>query len=330
MDIAKNRRIFIGAVALCVVAAMAFALFAPLASAQIYYGDYSPRTKQETVAYLNGVIAGILLRINSLQPGGQVRGVTYTDQRQYYTREQPRYTRQQYRIDVGTAYLRSSHDELQLNGIVELDDAPYAYVWFEYDTDDDDFDERTRRIRVTRDGTFSTTVDKRQFRADTWYYYRAVAEGPSGTRDYGNVRSLFVSGVERRDFDDDDDFDERPDAETERARDIDDDSAELNGEVDMNDFRNGIVFFVYGEDEDQVEDVERDYDSYRDVDEDGDDLQKVLVDGDLDGRDDYSEDVFGLDDDTEHFFQICVEYEDEDHDERLECGGVEEFETDRD
>ncbi len=40
--------------------------------------------------------------------------------------------------------------------------------------------------------------------------------------------------------------------------------------------------------------------------------------------------IVGLDDDTEYFFQICVEFEDDDDDETLECGGVEDFETDRD
>ena len=123
--------------------------------------------------------------------------------------------------------------------------------------------------------------------------------------------------------------DDEPDVKTEDADDIDDDRAELNGEVDMNDFRNGVVFFVYGEDEDQIEDVEDDFDSYSDVDEDGDDLQKVRVDSDLDGDESYSRDVTGLDDDTDYYYQICVEYEDEDDDETLECGGVEEFETDR-
>jgi len=38
--------------------------------------------------------------------------------------------------------------------------------------------------------------------------------------------------------------DEEPDVDTERATDIEDDEAELNGFVDMNDFNNGIVFFA--------------------------------------------------------------------------------------
>lgn len=84
------------------------------------------------------------------------------------------------------------------------------------------------------------------------------------------------------------------------------------------------------EDEDQVRDIEDDYDTYSEVDEDGDDLQKVLIDTGLDDRSSYHEDVFGLNDDTEYFFSICVEFEDEDNDDKIICGGVEDFETDRD
>lgn len=123
------------------------------------------------------------------------------------------------------------------------------------------------------------------------------------------------------------DFDE-PDVETDDAEHIDRHEAELNGEIDMNDAEDGIVFFVYGEDEDQIQDVEDDYDSYSDVDEDGDDLQKVKVETRFDGDDTFSEDVEDLDADTRHYFALCVEYEDEDGDETLTCGRVEEFRTD--
>lgn len=126
------------------------------------------------------------------------------------------------------------------------------------------------------------------------------------------------------------DNDDEPDVDTKSARDIQDDSAELRGEVDMNDFNNGIVFFVYGQDESKIEDVERDYDEYSDVnnDEEDDDFEVVKVDSDLDGDDTYEEEVSGLEDDEEYFFVICVEYEDEDNDETLECGDLEDFDTD--
>ena len=124
--------------------------------------------------------------------------------------------------------------------------------------------------------------------------------------------------------------DDEPEVETDRARDIDSYEAELSGYVDMMDFEDGEVFFVYGTDEDDIEDVEDDFDSYRDVDEDGDNLQKVRVDSSLDGDDDFEKMVYNLEEDTDYYFQICVGFEDEDGDDKIICGGVEEFTTDRD
>ena len=125
-------------------------------------------------------------------------------------------------------------------------------------------------------------------------------------------------------------YKEKPEVETEDADDEDHDSAELNGNVDMRDFDDGIVFFVYGQDEDMIEDVEKDYDEYDEVkdDEDGQDFMVVRVDRDLDGEDDYSEEVDDLDYDERYYFTICVEYDDEDGDETLECGKIEDFRTD--
>jgi hypothetical protein len=122
--------------------------------------------------------------------------------------------------------------------------------------------------------------------------------------------------------------DEVPIVTTRSATDVDDDSAVLRGAIDMNDFDNGVAFFVYGEARAQVVDVEDDFVSFDDVDEDGDDLRKVLVDSDVDGASSYSKTVTDLDENTEIYFTFCVEYEDEDDDETLVCGSVREFETD--
>lgn len=122
--------------------------------------------------------------------------------------------------------------------------------------------------------------------------------------------------------------DDEPEADTDPATGIGDDDAYLRGSVDMNDYDDGRVFFVYGQDESQIEDVEDDYDTYNDVDEDGDDLQKVSVDSSLDGDEDYSKHVYNLDDNEDYYFQICVEWEDDDNDDVLTCGGVRHFETD--
>ncbi|MCA9367663.1 hypothetical protein KC887_05400 [Candidatus Kaiserbacteria bacterium] len=121
--------------------------------------------------------------------------------------------------------------------------------------------------------------------------------------------------------------DQDPVATTQNATNIQNDEARLRGSVDMNDFRNGRVFFIYGEDEGQVDDA-RDENRYSDIDEDGSDLQKVTVDSDLDSSDSYTETVTNLDDNTAHYFAICVEYEDDNGDDTLECGTVRTFETD--
>ena len=96
----------------------------------------------------------------------------------------------------------------------------------------------------------------------------------------------------------------------------------------MNDFRNGEVFFVWGEDEDQVSDIEDDYDEYDDVEEDGDDLQRFLIDRDLDDKGNYFVVIGGLDDDTDIYFTLCVGYEDEDSDMVIDCASVKDFRTD--
>ncbi len=174
------------------------------------------------------------------------------------------------------------------------------------------------------------------------YYYRAVSENRNGYFTEGITRTFRVTGSWGNnndwddrdddwwdDRDDDDDWDEdRPEVTTDEADDITESWAELSGEVDMQDAENGIVFFAYGEDEDMVEDV-ADEDRYRDIDTDGDDLRLVRVDTSFDGDADFYAIVSGLDDDTEHFFRLCVEYEDEDGDDQIECGDVESFETDR-
>lgn len=307
-----------------VLALAAVMLFASTSAvnAQVAYGSYSPQSQTEVIAYLQGIIAQLQAQMvaNSgsyqttptyyqpYQPYGQVQGAAYGAQRQD--------------VEVGTGFVGTDRSDYILNGTIDLRGASYAYVWFEYG-DDDDFGRSTTRQSVTDDGRYDARV--RPDRNDDYLYYRAVAESPSGHRDYGYTRAVYSSNSGSSSGGR---YGDEPEVDTLYARDIDRRSAELRGEVDMNDYRNGLVFFVYGEDEDDVEDVDRE-DEYRDIYQRGDDLRKVSVDSDLDGRDTYSRYISGLDYDTEYFFRICVEYEDDDDDERLECGAVEDFETDR-
>ena len=174
------------------------------------------------------------------------------------------------------------------------------------------------------------------------YYYRAVLEDRRGDTYEGSVQSINVGGSSYNNYDDNwydndddwndddwnDDDEDVPEVTTDDADDVTSSRAELRGEVDMQDAEDGIVFFVYGEDEDQVDEA-ADEDRYSDIDTDNEDLQKVKVASNFDDEDDFYAVVTGLNDDTDHYFRICVEYEDEDNDDRLECGDVENFETDR-
>lgn len=162
---------------------------------------------------------------------------------------------------------------------------------------------------------------------DTTYYFQACGELIEGSS-YDDCGSIFDFKTYNDSNNNNNDNDEDPDVETKSAQDVEDDSAELRGEVDMNDFNNGIVFFVYGQNENDIDDVEHDYDRYSQVDEDGQDLQKVKVDNDLDGDDSFDEVVNNLDEDEKYYFRICVEYDDEDNDETLECGNTRNFSTD--
>lgn len=214
-------------------------------------------------------------------------------------------------------------DSATLRGRVYLDGEGEAEVYFEYGRSRTDLDKETdSEIIEEDDSSFTFSEEVTGLREDTFYYYRAVAEDEDGDEDYGSVYSF------RTDSDSDDN--DLPDVDTRQAEDITDHEAEIHGRVDMNDFDNGDVFFVHGEDESQVEDVADEYDDYSDVDEDGDDLQKALVDNDLDDTGSYQHDIGNLDDDTRIYYALCVAFEDEDNDEVIECGDTESFWTDED
>lgn len=213
-------------------------------------------------------------------------------------------------------------DGATLRGIVDMNDDDEAEFYFQYGTSARNLSSKTttRDLNGNDDGdTQSESVTG--LADDTRYYFRAVAVQEDGDKDYGTTYSFMTEDDSSTNDDED------PVATTMSATNTDSDSSELRGSIDMNDFENGIAFFVYGEDENQIEDVENDFDTYSDVDENSDDLQKVLADSDVDGIKSYSKEVSGLDDNTDIFFTLCVEYEDEDNNETLECAAVRTFET---
>jgi len=313
------------------MAAFAFVAFASSASAATYYyphykepvmyfyqyGQYN-RDYENRIENARKLLAELQrLQQQLLELQNRYRnlyGHSYTTNYYYQS------PRGSYDVEVETLRARNiRNDEATLYGDVDLDGATYADVWFEYG-EDSDLDEKTKSMRVYRDGTFYIDID--DLDDDERYYFRAIAKAPNGDYAYGRVLSFDADS-----YDKDDRYrGDKPTVRTIDARNVTDDRAVLRGSVDMYDFRNGIVFFVWGEDEDMVEDVDREH-SYADVDEDGDDLQKYRVSSAFGGSRDFTLTVSQLDDNTDYYFRICVEYEDGD-DETLECGSVKHFETD--
>ncbi len=211
-------------------------------------------------------------------------------------------------------------DSATLKGTIDLRNSDSAEVWFEYGVDRYDLDEETDKETVDDDTDVSESID--DLDDNTLYYFRIVGEDEDGDIRYGAIRSFRTDDNGSQSNDDD-----APEARTDSADTIGETSARLRGHVDMRDFENGVVFFVYGEDEDQIQDVENDFDTYDDVDEEENDLLKELVEDNLDNDDSFTDTVHDLDQNTTHYFRMCVAYEDNDNDDTLTCGSVRNFET---
>lgn len=230
-------------------------------------------------------------------------------------------------VTVYTGGVRDIDDDsATLEGEVDFRSSDEATVYFRYGYTPTNLTRET--VHVVLDDNDDEEFSQRiiDLRRVTDYYYQAIAEDEDGRIALGSIRSF---DTDSRSSDDDDDDDEnQPEIDIDDINDITEDSVELEISADMNDFEDGRVFVVYGEDEDQIKDIEDDYDTYDDIDEDGDDLQKHSVDSSLDDDENYTVNITGLDSDSDIFVIACIEYEDEDDDDRLVCSSVEEFTTD--
>lgn len=224
----------------------------------------------------------------------------------------------------------SNREKIELEGQITFKRDGDARVWFEYaQTKSLNYSSISYEIKNKDNGDrFNFAISIPDLQTNRVYYYRAVAEGEDGRYAEGAIKSFRYEG--KYDNNDDEDYndDETPDVTTYSADNVDDNRAVLRGAVDMNDFDNGIAFFVYGEDEDQIDEA-ADESTYRSIDINGNKLRKVQVDSNLDNNRSFRLTVSGLNDNTDHYFRMCVQYEDEDGDDTLECGDVESFETDR-
>lgn len=155
---------------------------------------YEPRTIQEQIAFLFGVISQLQEQLNALEGrrDDRIPSAPGSDD--------------DVRLDVETRTATDiEDDEAELRGEVDLRGASYARVWFEYG-EDGDLDEDTTRRRVSdrvgNERRFSAVID--DLDEDERYYFRAVAENPAGRRYYGTTRSF---RTDEDGFNDDDDRD---------------------------------------------------------------------------------------------------------------------------
>jgi uncharacterized repeat protein (TIGR01451 family) len=168
-------------------------------------------------------------------------------------------------------------------------------VWFEYG-EDSGMDEDTSK-RSIGDGDDKERVSRSisGLEEDEEYYFRCVAENDEG-KTYGDVKTFYT--------DDNGSSDDRPDVETLSAQDVDEDSATLRCDVEIN-ADEAEIWFEYGEDSGMDEDT-----SKRTIDDDDNEYERVVT---------------GLDEDERYYFRCVAE-----NDEGKTYGDTKTFTTDDD
>ncbi len=102
--------------------------------------------------------------------------------------------------------------------------------------------------------------------------------------------------------------------------------ATISGSVTMNDAEEGIVFFVYGEDQDYINGVDTYFKKYSAVKEDKEDLQKIRVSVGTKGKAKFTQLIEDLDKGTQYFYRMCVEFDG--NEAGLICSNTKNFTTD--
>ena len=215
---------------------------------------------------------------------------------------------------------------VEMNGNVTFKQSGDAKAWFEYGPTSA-LNESTKAAALDNKragSSFDYSINVSNLTKNKTYYYRAVAKGDDGRSAVGATKTFTYTGSNSSNNNNNNN---EPDVTTNTATGITKSTARLEGEIDMNDFDNGYVFFVYGEDENKV-DRAADENRYSDIDSSGSDLKKLVVDSGFDNDDSFSESVSGLQNDTEIFYRLCVGYTDDNDDDALVCGDVENFTTD--
>lgn len=316
---------------------------------------YTTDDQAELVAYLEEIVANLQAQVEAQERGDYSTSVSYrifvngatvdsgssnsgsyntssnssSDVSGYGTTDPDRGESGSYDIELDTLSAQDvEEDEATIRTNIDLNGASKAVGFFEYGTSRSNLKYETKTLNIVNSGddtrSFSVTID--DLDEDETYYYRPVAYGPDGYKQYGDTRS-FTTDDDSRSSSRSSSNDDEPDVDTDGYDRVEETTAYIYGEADMNDYRNGKVFFIFGVDDDEVEDA-TDEDEYNEIETERDELMKFIVDSDLDDDEDYSGRLYNLTEDTRYYYTLCVEYEDDDDDETLECGSIEDFRTD--
>lgn len=198
----------------------------------------------------------------------------------------------------------------ELNGTVDSGDN--IDVWFVLDDNDSTPNCSDSGIRYDLSGlydagqSFDRTVSGLQ--DDTTYYFRACGEDSDGNINSGSIRQFTTDGGNNNN---------NLDVVTNSANDVDDNSAELRGEYENAD--NGDVFFVWSDDESDVEDATRE----NGINQISNNVEVEIIEENADGNDSsVTETINNLDEDTRYYYALCI-----DQDNDLTCGSIKEFRT---
>ena len=221
------------------------------------------------------------------------------------------------RVRTGSA-TDIDNNRATLRGTIDFRKASYSYVWFEYSDEEGDLYKDTPKTLVYKENGRNYEYPIRKLDDETTYYYRIVGQDGAGNLSYGATVRIKTS----RDI-----ANEKPKVVTNTPQNIALYGATLIGTVDMNDYRNGVAFMVYGEDQNKVSTIARNYSRYKSIRADGDALQKILLDDDLDTDKTFTREVQYLDLNTKHYYALGVEYEDVNGNDVILMGRTQSFTT---
>lgn len=313
--------------AICGLMVMSFLVIPNSSQAQVVYSTgYQPRTAQETIAYLFGVIAQLQAQLQTQINAQQ----SYSKPTYYYTNSSnvnSRTTnsnyyqeRNPYFVNVVTFAPSSiSRTNATLNAEVDKGGSDSLDVWFEYGAGGN-LTSRSSSETITYSGRRTVEFAIDRLNSNTTYNYRIVAEDENGNRHYGQIRSFDTVTYAATQ-----NFSGSPTAETEGARSISSRGAYIGGFVSMNDYDDGVVFFAYGRYRSDVNNV-TDYDSYDEITTSYDDeFYKSYRRYSFNGRNTVEDSASGLKNATTYYYRVCVEYNKRNP--KLRCGQVESFTT---